>query len=116
MERLEKYASAEQITAKVKEVLEVASEHDWLKKRVMPYGYGITIKDMMDYPRDFEHYTRTSLQIVRAEINGLIDIMNVWLEHEAEEHITVVLPNGKQGSIPKSFLEDYIAMGAKEGE
>lgn len=117
IERLEG-CKAEDLQAKAQEVLQVAKEHGWLDKRVMPYGYGIRIEEFMTYPADMKCYTTTSRQIIKAEINGLIDIMNVWLERAAEKHVTVLLPKGGEVKVPMSCLEDYLELGAvvKEGE
>ena len=119
MVKLDRYAKPEEVRAKVDEILKIAGQHGWLDRRVMPYGYGISIRDMMDYPQDFSKYTSTSFHIVKAEINGLIDIMNIWLEQEAEEKATVKMPNGIVKTIPISCVDDYIELGAvlvKEGE
>ena len=121
MVKLDRFAKAEEVNAKVKEILEVAGQYGWLDKRVMPYGYGVSIKDLMNY-EDYAKYSRTSQQIIKAEINGLIDILNIWLEQEKEEKVVMRMPKGSNvlfKRVPISLVDDYIALGAvlvKDGE
>ena len=109
--KLSDTATAEVVNAKVKEVLNIAIEKDWADKRVFPYGYGVSIRQLLKYD-DYAKYTNGSKAIIRAEINGLIEIINAWIEQDNEGYVAVTL-KGKIKAIPRRFLDDYLEMGAK---
>ena len=106
-------ATAEEFESAVTEIENVISRYGWGDRLIHPYGFAIKISKFIKNWKDYESFSFSSKKIMISEINGLIDILNKWEEQENEPKIKVTFQNGNVVSVPESFLEDYIDLGAK---
>jgi hypothetical protein len=87
---------------------------------IHPYGFGIKLDEFLggDGFRNYRAYTHSSKQILIAELNGFIDILNHWIAFDAEKKVTIRFVTGnKKGEkkdIPASCVQDYIDSGIAE--
>ena len=107
-------ATAEEFKGAVNKISEAVNRYGWGKKVVFPYGWETTLEEFITEHDidDFDRYTISSKRALIAEVNGLIGILNVWLEREEEPKVAVMLKSGKIKNIPESDVEDYVLMGA----
>lgn len=105
-------ATADEVKKTVEEIKMILAKYGWGDKKVMPYGYGIKLDELVKNWEDFERCTIDSQQIIIDEINGTIEhALNHWLELEAEPQITVKLINGKTATVAESIARQYKEMG-----
>ena len=91
---------------------------DFFDTMVHPYSFAIPVKQMVKSAEDFPYCDKTSKQILRAEINGLVDIINHWIEVYNEPRILVRYLAGKKigliKPLAKSVAEELIECGLVE--
>ena len=111
-------ATAEDMAAKVQEIRGYVAMYGWENTNVHPYGYAINIVEFLDGFADYRNYTHMSKQTMLAEINGLIRILNKWIEREEEPKVTIRFLTGKKAGqtkeIPASDAEAYVEIGFAE--
>ena len=111
-------ATAEEMAAKVQEIRGYVNKYGWENTNVHPYNYPINIVEFLDGFADYRRCTHMSKQVMLAEINGLIEIINHWIEREEEPKVMIRFLTGKKAGqtkeIPESDVEDYIEIGLAE--
>ena len=107
MTQLKKINNTTEAKDVAKTVKAVVTHYNWGKRKVHPYGYPVSIDSLLEPFDSFDRYTNSSKHVLIAEINGLIDILNAWIERENKPRVCVTLKNGKQKAIPICDLEDY---------
>ena len=111
-------ATAEEMAAKVQEIRGYVTKYGWENTNIHPYNYPINIVEFLEGFADYRNYTHMSKQTMLAEINGLIRILNKWIEREEEPKVTIRFLTGKKAGqtkmIPASDAQDYIDIGFAE--
>ena len=94
---------------KIKEVRKVCKEIDVNEVEVMPYNHKIKVKDLVDdIDEGFRHCTYLSRQLLRSELNGLIDTLNCWIDTFNEPRVEVEYLEGhKVGQ--RRFVAESVA-------
>ena len=111
-------ATAEEMKNAVDVLRGFVKLYGWEGRDIHPYGYGINIVKFLDGFDGYERCTPASKSIKIQEINGFIDIVNVWIQQEQEEKVTIRMLKGNHAGeckeVPASFAEDYIDCGLAE--
>lgn len=113
-------ATKEEFNNAVAEIRAIVAKYNWQDKIIHPYAFATKIGDFIngDGWTNFHQYTFSSKQILIDEVNGLIDILNHWVELEEEEKIAVrIIGGNKDGQIeklPKSFVAQFLECGMME--
>lgn len=111
-------ATKEEFYNTVNGIKSVVAKYNWHDKIIHPYSFATTIGKFISGWTDFEKCTISSKRILIAEVNGLIDILDHWVEVEEEEKITVrIIGGNKDGQIeqmPKSMVDMFIDSGLIE--
>lgn len=111
-------ATAEEMAAKVEEIREIVTKYGWLDTKIAPYGFGVRIEEFLGWFKDYDRCTASSKHLHISEINGFIEILNHWLEREAEPKVTIRFLTGKKAGqtkeIPASDVEAYVEIGFAE--
>ena len=111
-------ATPEEMAEKVAEVRGYVNQYGWEKSNVHPYNYPINIIEFLDGFADYRRCTHMSKQQMLAEMNGLIKIINKWIEREEEPKVMIRFITGRKAGqtkeIPESDVEDYIDCGLAE--
>lgn len=111
-------ATAEEMAAKVEEIRRLVSKYGFINRSVHPYGYAIGIDKFLAGFKDYSRCTHSSKQIMLAEINGFIPILNHWIDVEEQPKVIVRFITGKHKGeikeIPESYVRDYIDCGLAE--
>lgn len=81
----EDVATAAEFEAAVSEMKSIAEEHGFWERAVYPYSWKTTVKEMIDSWEDFAAFTLSSRKIMIQEANGLIEMLNYWVENERKE-------------------------------
>ena len=81
------------VIRQIDEVLEAVPS--FKTNKVFPYNFPMTVEEVIRPARDIHHYTRSSAQIIRAEVWGLIPIINHWIDYYNEDDVLVELLEGK---------------------
>lgn len=111
-------ATAEEVAEKVAEVRELVNRYGFTDRTIHPYGFAIKMDDFLAGFEDYRRCTHSSKQISIAEMNGFIEILNVWIKDAEAPKVAVRLLQGRHKGevkeIPESYLEDYIDCGLAE--
>lgn len=109
-------ASAEEVAQVVEEIKAMIAKYGWEERTVRPYSYSMTLKELVESDgwNNFKHYNASSRQLIISEINGVIEMLNIWEAQESEEKVTVRLINGNEITYPKSVADELIEIGMAE--
>ena len=111
-------ATAEEMAEKVAEVTELVNRYGFMNRTVCPYGFVIKMEDFLAGFEDYRRCTHSSKQISIAEMNGFIEILNVWIKEAEAPKVAVRLLQGRHKGeikeIPEMWLEDYVDTGLAE--
>ena len=105
-------ATSEEVYATLEEIKTAVKTYGWEDEKLTPYGYGIKISELIKSWEGFKQCTAMSKEIIIAEMNGSIEILNHWLALKAEPQITVKLINGKTTTVAESTARELKAIGA----
>lgn len=105
-------ATAEEFESAVDEIKAKIEQYGWADRIVYPYGHAERVGDMVNTWEGYANFTFSSKQIMLRELNWLIDILNKWEEQANEPKVKIMFQNGNVVSVPESFVEDYMLLGA----
>lgn len=74
----EDIATAKEFNAKVNEIKAAVKEHGFEGKTIRPYSYRTTVGEFIDGWQDFARCSFPSKRVIISEVNGLIDLINIW--------------------------------------
>lgn len=101
-----KAVNADEIKAAVEMIDRANLEMNFMSEKVMPYGYPVTVESIVDANRDFEAYTKSSQEVLFMELQGLINILNHWIDQYNEPKVWVQVKNDKDPiEVPKSIAD-----------
>lgn len=105
-------ATVEEIKAVVKELREMVKKYHWETKKVAPYSFWITVDEFINNSNydDVEKFNYTSRSLMIDELNGFIDIADIWEKQEKEPKVTIKTVTGKVMEVPKSTADEFIAV------
>ena len=105
-------ATQEEVEDKVREIMVLVTKYGWENENIHPYGFPINVLKFLEKYETYSLYTHSSKQILLAEINGAIDIFNMWAEQEEEPKVKVRLLTGRNAGkikeIPASMVGYYV--------
>lgn len=108
-------ATAEEVNSKVNEIMGLVTKYHWEKRNIFPYNYPINLVEFLEGAEFYWNCTTSSKRVFLSEINGLIEIINKWVEQEEEPKVTILFvrtnKKGQTKEIPASWLEDYVDAG-----
>lgn len=103
---------------RIKEIELTCEKYGFLDRKVRPYSFDIKVKDLIDGWKGYSKCTRSSQQVIEAEIRGFEDILDAWIKFEEEPMVLVKLIDGKlKGEMKeyhKSLAESIIEAGLGE--
>lgn len=114
---------AEQVDAFVKEARRMISEYGWEDETVFAYSFPTKVTDMIDRLEDIWEYERSSKELIIAEVNGLVPIMNRWEQSAIEDanspQVTIrltdkTLKEGELVTLPERTAKQLIEWGVGE--
>lgn len=90
-------ATKEEFRKAVEEITDTVIRNNWSDKNVYPYGHKENImKFIQSWDVDgYQKYSVSSKQIMIKEVNGLIDILNNWMDMK-EYKITYIMYPDKE--------------------
>ena len=109
---------AEQVKKAIAAIDEADKVLNVLDEKVAPYSYWMPMRDLIKNIRDFKRYTKSSQDVMVAELNGCIDIVNNKIQLYHEKDVPVRLLVGKHtGEVrvyKESIAKEYIEMELAE--
>lgn len=113
-----KAEKAAEVQAAIAAIDEVDKVLNVLVEKVAPYNFYIPMSEIVDNARNWSNYTSCSRQMLIAELNGCIDIINRKIELYNQKDITVrFLVGGNAGTITtlkESIAKEFSEMGIVE--
>lgn len=111
-----------QVNEFVAEARRMIAEYGWENETVFPYSFPVKITDMIDRLEDIWEYESSSKELIVAEVNGLVTIMNKWEEHEIADRngpqVTLRYiygtHHGECVSMPERIAKELIEFGFAE--
>ena len=100
-----KETKAREVKAVISAIDEVHKVINVLDEKVAPYGYYIPMREIVDSARDWERYTSSSRDVLIAELNGCVDIVNHRIRNHNEPDVTVIMLEGKNKGKVMVFKE-----------
>ena len=95
----------EEVMAAVRAIDEVDKVLNVLEEKVAPYSYYIPMAEVVKPAREWRSYTSSSRDVIIAELNGCIDIVNCRIRLFNEKDVLVVLLEGKNKGQTKTYKE-----------
>lgn len=84
----------------INEIEKICINNDFMNRKVMPYGYGVKVEELVKSWKGYNDCDSTSQEIIRSEIAGFQPILNEWIEQEKEPLIKIKAIKGtKKGEI-----------------
>ena len=105
-------ATEDEVYKTLDEIKTAVKTYGWENEKLTPYGYGIKLSELIKSWEGFKKCTAMSKEIIIAEMNGSIEILNHWLALKAEPQVTIVLINGKTTTVAESTAKELKAIGA----
>ena len=103
------------MTRALADIRKANEEMNFFDNMVRPYSYLVSVREMVESAENYEDCTRSSKQVLKAEVNGLIDIINHWIElfnePQIEVEFTVGESKGKRNTFAYSTAEMFIELG-----
>lgn len=87
----------------LKEIEETCNQYNFWDNKIMPYGFGIKVKDIFCNWKDYNRCTYDSQSVIRSEIRGFLPILHHWVDYENEPMIKVRLTAGENIGQVKDF-------------
>lgn len=83
----ENMATAQEFSEKVEDIKEMVKAHGWENRKVCPYGTWEKVSDLVAGWRNIrlDEYSPSSKRILIVEVNGLIEILNIWESESGKE-------------------------------
>lgn len=89
-------------------------KYDFWDRHVYPYGFKLTVRDLVKNWEDYDKCTEDSKAIIRDELSGFLPILKSWAEYEAEPRIKVRFTQGvNEGKImdlKKSVVDAFLKL------
>lgn len=110
------YETAEkeaEVKAAIAAIDDVDSTLNVLEEKVAPYGYYIAMREIVDSAREWSNYTAASRQVIIAELNGCIDVVNAKIRlYNEDDKEVIFLAGEKFGNI--KVLKESLATALVE--
>lgn len=98
----------------IAEVKEICDKYDYYDRVIMPYGYGIKIREFIKPWKEMrDNYgLKYGGSFLTREVTGLLKILHSWVKFEKEEKVTVKFVKGEQEGqtkeIQKSLADIFV--------
>ena len=102
----------EEFKAKAAETIETCKKYGFMNEKIMPYSFVMTVGELVKNWKDYDRCTRSSKQIMEAELKGLLPLVEHWVKLANEPKVKIQYPNGKIKEVAKSVADDLIELGA----
>ena len=102
----------EEFKAKAAETIETCKKYGFMNEIIMPYSFKMTVHELVRNWKDYDRCTRSSKQIMEAELTGFLPILEHWVALANEPKVQIKFPNGNIKAVPKSVADDLIELGA----
>lgn len=110
--------TSDEFKTKAKEVIDTCNKYGFMKNKIMPYSFVMTVEELVENWKDYDCYTWSSKELMQDELLGFLPILEHWVEVENEPMIKIRLLGGKHaGEIReyhKSTADDFIEMNIAE--
>lgn len=106
-----KKSDATERKAFLEEADRMVREYGWQDKTVMPYSYPVKVTKILDDFREFDKCTSGSKCYLIELVNGLVEILNAWEQHELRRKVRFLF-NGKELVMTEDWIEAMEAIGA----
>lgn len=97
----------------IKKVRGIVDKYGWEDKTVSPYGFSVSVGDILKTAEEYKNYTADGRDIIGAEIEGLLRILEKWVEFEEAPRVKVRLLSGNNAGAIKDvnsgLAEDMVA-------
>lgn len=107
--------TSDEFKAKAKEVIDTCNKYGFMKNKIMPYSFVMTVEELVKNWKDYDHCTYSSKELMQDELIGFLPLLEHWVEVENEPMIKIRLLSGQHaGEIReyhKSTANDFIEMG-----
>lgn len=111
-------ATAAEVIKATEEIERYIEKYGWQERTVAPYGWSIKVTELIKPYKDYDLCSYSSKALILSELNGLIHIINGWLEYEAEPKVTIRRLSGRNAGkvveVAKTLAEDLIEIGLAE--
>jgi len=108
----------EEFKIKAKEVLDTCNKYGFMTNVIMPYGFKMTVEELIKNWKDYDKCTSSSKAIMKDELKGFLPILEHWvkLENEPKVKIRCLLGNlvGQIREYPESTAHEFIEIGFAE--
>lgn len=114
MKKIEKIkkVNSEEIKNVIRLLKEADKEINFFDKKVCPYSFPVKVREIVADAENFDRCSYCSKCIIRDELNGLIDIVNHWIDLYNEPKITIIyIKNNKVKNVSKSTAEELVYIG-----
>ena len=100
----------DEFKTKAKEVIETCNKYGFVKNKIMPYSFVMTVEELIKNWKDYDQCTYSSKEIMQDELLGFLPLLEHWVALENEPKVRIKLTNGVIKDVPKSVAEDFIEM------
>ena len=84
----------------VKEIERTCDEYSFWERTIYPYSFKMTVRELVKNWKDYSRCTPDSKDVILAEMNGFIPILNHWVEYQNEPDVKILyLEGNKKGEI-----------------
>lgn len=113
-----KESSSEEMKRVINEIREANEYMKFFNNKVSPYGFAITVESMVESAESFANCTLDSRQVLKDEINGLVNTINTWIDTYNEPKVQVKIILGEKAGViqdqPNSIAVALVEMGFAE--
>ena len=107
--------SADRVMDLVKDMKEVVAEFGWADEVVHPWaGCPMKVGKIIDDISEYKNCTKGTRDYLVDMANGLVRILNAWMEHEKNGVWVKIIDSGKMAKVEKDFAEELVSMGRCE--
>lgn len=108
----------DEFKTKAKEVIDTCNKYGFMKNKIMPYSFVMTVETFVKNWKDYDRCTWSSKEIMQDELLGFLPILEHWVKVENEPIIKIRLLEGEHAreirECHKSIAQDFIEMGVAE--
>lgn len=102
----------DEFKTKAQEVIDTCNKYGFMKNKIMPYGFIMTVEELVKNWKDYDRCTWSSKEIMQDELKGFLPILDHWVKIENEPKVKIRILVGKQaGQIkecPKSMADELV--------
>lgn len=107
--------SADNVRDLVIDLKRIVAKFGWENEVVHPWaGCPMKIGKIIEDISSYKNCTNGTKEYLVDMANGLVRILNAWIEHEKNGVWVRILESGKMAKVEKDFAEELVKMGRCE--